>query len=355
MPRPRPDQRLDLDRAIAYWSSVPATDHGVLGGLPQISSTDVANSRAFLENVGRAHRLGKLRPVCEDAGQNQSSIPLSSTTSSPERIFSRGLDCGAGIGRVVKEMLVHVCDVVDAVEPVASLADVMRTGPDFDHLRASGRLGRVWECPMQEWPPGSAGTLRLGEEETGMDEVSTPVSCLWRSDGDRGDGAVDGIVTGVEDREYDVIWFQWCIANLSDDEVLSLFERLVGSPVTGSTGPVSHPEATTDRDQSGDEMVKTTTTTTTTKPILARPGVIVVKENMATPVWIGEVPDGADRLDLSLATDYYDDTDSSVVRARGSLLDLFDRAGLDVVAYAEDREMIKGLLPVGTWALRPRC
>jgi hypothetical protein len=38
------------------------------------------------------------------------------------------VDCGAGVGRVTEGFLSHVCEVVDAVEPVAKFTQVMKAG-----------------------------------------------------------------------------------------------------------------------------------------------------------------------------------------------------------------------------------
>ncbi|GFG29037.1 hypothetical protein Cfor_02069 [Coptotermes formosanus] len=75
--------------AAEYWSSVPATVDGVLGGFGFISQTDIQGSLSFLK------QLFKL--------QNPPG-------------HGRALDCGAGIGRITKHLLLRFFDKVDLVE-----------------------------------------------------------------------------------------------------------------------------------------------------------------------------------------------------------------------------------------------
>jgi len=52
--------------------------------------------------------------------------------------------------------------------------------------------------------------------------------------------------------------------------------------------------------------------------------------------------------------DVFDDTDNSVTRADGKFRELFDKAGLTVVATEVQRGMPKELFPVRTYAMQVR-
>ena len=84
-------------RAVGYWDKQEASDNGVLGGFGHVSETDVADSRAFL--LKAFPRAGGARRAADAAA------PLVA------------LDCGAGVGRVSEQLLLHLFDEVDLVEP----------------------------------------------------------------------------------------------------------------------------------------------------------------------------------------------------------------------------------------------
>lgn len=74
--------------ALEYWSSIPPTVDGMLGGYAYISETDVRGSTAFLQAVMRRYNVNA----------------------------HRALDCGAGIGRVAKNLLIPLFEKVDLLE-----------------------------------------------------------------------------------------------------------------------------------------------------------------------------------------------------------------------------------------------
>lgn len=74
--------------ALTYWSNIPPTVDGMLGGYAYITKTDVAGSTVFLSGLMNREHLGR----------------------------SRALDCGAGIGRVTKNLLLRLFDTVDLLE-----------------------------------------------------------------------------------------------------------------------------------------------------------------------------------------------------------------------------------------------
>lgn len=86
--------------ALEYWSSIPPTVDGMLGGFAYISDTDVKGSTAFLQAVMRRHSVGA----------------------------KRALDCGAGIGRVTKNLLIPLFEKVDLLEVNKKFLD---EAPDY--------------------------------------------------------------------------------------------------------------------------------------------------------------------------------------------------------------------------------
>ncbi|CAI5534533.1 unnamed protein product, partial [Closterium sp. Naga37s-1] len=150
--------------AVYLKGGVEASVDGVLGGYGAVSSTDAAGSAAFLHEVYGAQL---------DAARSQGR-PLVA------------LDCGAGIGRVTKEFLLHVFNEVDLVEPVRHFIDAAR-----DHLAsppssaaspaASHRAVNFFCCPLQEFSPDAG--------------------------------------------RYDVVWVQWCIGHLTDADLIAFLHR----------------------------------------------------------------------------------------------------------------------------------
>ncbi|KAE9964498.1 hypothetical protein BLS_008273 [Venturia inaequalis] len=100
---------------------------------------------------------------------------------------------------------------------------------------------------------------------------------------------------------YDLIWNQWCLGQLTDAQLLEYFER--------------------------------------TKKWVTEGGWIVVKENMSTDV---------------LGNDVFDETDSSVTRSDGKFRELFETAGLKIVATEVQRGMPKELFPVRIYAMQAK-
>eukprot|EP01117_Protostelium_nocturnum_P014995 TRINITY_DN5770_c0_g1_i1.p1 TRINITY_DN5770_c0_g1~~TRINITY_DN5770_c0_g1_i1.p1 ORF type:complete len:154 (+),score=45.23 TRINITY_DN5770_c0_g1_i1:41-502(+) len=75
-------------KADQYWSSVDATVDGMLGGFSHISGEDIRGSNELLKELFTGHKMGK----------------------------TRALDCGAGIGRITKDLLLPVFESVDLLE-----------------------------------------------------------------------------------------------------------------------------------------------------------------------------------------------------------------------------------------------
>ncbi|KAH3843447.1 N-terminal Xaa-Pro-Lys N-methyltransferase 1-A-like [Dreissena polymorpha] len=137
--------------AKEYWSSINPTVDGMLGGFEKISPTDINGSKAFLRPF---LKVGK------------------GTTNN-----HRALDCGSGIGRITKRLLLPMFDTVDMVEQCQKFLDSAR---GF-----------------------------IGEQSSRVDQL---------------------ICSGLQDftpeeGRYDVIWSQWVLGHLTDEHLVNFFKR----------------------------------------------------------------------------------------------------------------------------------
>ncbi|XP_041828449.1 N-terminal Xaa-Pro-Lys N-methyltransferase 1 isoform X5 [Melanotaenia boesemani] len=134
-----------------YWKEVSPTVDGMLGGYGSISSTDINGSKAFLKKfLGEGE--GKTGPGC-------------------------ALDCGAGIGRITKRLLLPLFKTVDLVDVTQEFLDKAKP-----YLGEEGkRVGNYFCCGLQDFVPESG--------------------------------------------RYDVIWIQWVIGHLTDDHLVEFLRR----------------------------------------------------------------------------------------------------------------------------------
>lgn len=142
--------------ANEYWeneANCPVNDNGVLGGFAHVSPADIAHSKRFID------RLQTLRPACG----RQCAV-----------------DCGAGIGRVSKFLLLPAFDQVDLVEQSERLLKSVPSymGVDLDLLR---KVRNLYCMGLQEFVP-----------------------------------APD---------TYDVIWVQWVALYLTDVDLVHFLQR----------------------------------------------------------------------------------------------------------------------------------
>lgn len=135
----------------AYWQGVDATLDGVLGGFARLSEPDIAGSRRFL-------------------------APFLSGKASRSVSNTRALDCGAGIGRITKQLLAKEFSRVDLVEQNPQFVAAARK-----LLGGSAAVGEFYTEGLQTFAP-AAGT-------------------------------------------YDVIWVQWVLGHLTDADLVAFFRR----------------------------------------------------------------------------------------------------------------------------------
>lgn len=124
MQQPAPDSQINYSDAINYWSSVPATVDGVLGGFGSsiVPKVDIIGSNAFFKRLNL-----------------------------PQTEIKYGLDVGAGIGRVTKNFLSKVCDKVDLLEPVEQFVKQAETDL-ADEIQAR-QVGQIYQIGMQDFNP----------------------------------------------------------------------------------------------------------------------------------------------------------------------------------------------------------
>ncbi|KAG7192439.1 Alpha N-terminal protein methyltransferase 1 [Scheffersomyces spartinae] len=124
-----PDSHIVYQDAISYWTSVPASVNGVLGGFGEQTSVpkaDVIGSMTFLRKL-------QARMVCPSDQQKLT------------------IDMGAGIGRITRDLLWKVSDKVDLLEPVQPFVAQMET--ELQGVALKGKLGDIYPIGMQEWSP----------------------------------------------------------------------------------------------------------------------------------------------------------------------------------------------------------
>ncbi|KAK1770942.1 alpha N-terminal protein methyltransferase 1 [Phialemonium atrogriseum] len=168
-------------------------------------------------------------------------------TKHGQRIVDNAIEGGAGIGRITQGLLVDVAKQVDVIEPVAKFTAA---------LRGKRGVRNISNVGLEEWQP-------------------------------------------VEGVQYDLVWTQWCVGHLTDEQLVRYLERCK---------VVLNPES----------------------------GIIVLKENMSTS-----------------GVDVFDDMDSTVTREEAKFEALFKQAGLRVVRTEIQRGFDPVLLPVRMYALQP--
>lgn len=137
--------------AAQYWSQVPATVDGMLGGFGHISTVDIQGSTQFLKQLFRL----RVPP-----GQR------------------RALDCGAGIGRITKNLLFNHFQTVDLVEQNPAFVAEARA-----ELGTHKKMGHFYCAGLQEFHP-----------QPGF---------------------------------YDVIWCQWVLGHLTDEDLISFLSGCI--------------------------------------------------------------------------------------------------------------------------------
>ena len=224
-------------RSTAHWAAVAADVSGMLGGLAELHAPDVRASLAFIDEL-RAGGGGE-----GGAGGAAAAAPL--------RADGVALDCGAGIGRVAGAVLLERFAAVELLEPNADFVAAARGA------LPAARLAACHTVALQAFAPPAG-------------------------------------------RAYAVVWVQWTLNYLTDDDVAAFLRRAAAALEPG--------------------------------------GAVVVKESVA-------------REGRGF---YADASEASITRTDAHFREIFERAGLAVAAAAPQPELPKAVFPVTMWALRAR-
>lgn len=138
------------EHAKKYWAKIPSTVDGMLGGFGFISDTDIKGSRLFLKS-------------------------LFNLNNGPDR--DRALDCGAGIGRITKNLLAPIFKKVDMVEQNPNF---IKNSQNYIG-KYEQKIGEKFVVGLQEFVP--------------------------------------------KDQYYDVIWCQWVLGHLKDEHLHQFLAR----------------------------------------------------------------------------------------------------------------------------------
>lgn len=218
-------------QGVGYWEGVEATADGVLGGYAHVNDADIKGSEAFLKML-----LAERFP---DGGRGRNLVAL---------------DCGSGIGRVTKNLLIRFFTEVDLLEPVSHFLEAARESlvPESG-LAIENKTTNFFCVPLQEFTPDVG--------------------------------------------RYDVIWIQWCIGHLADDDFVSFFMRAKAGLKPG--------------------------------------GLFVLKENIARSGFV------------------LDKEDRSITRSDTYFKELFHRCGLHIFKSKDQRGLPEELFAVKMYALTP--
>lgn len=225
----------DAVKSKEYWDNVEPTVDGMLGGFSRIHHADMDGSRKFLRQFFRSRSIeGKKR------------MP------SQKPVMKRSIDCGAGIGRITRHLLLDFSEQVDLLE------------------QSQVFLDRVTEYI------GQANVNRIGNKYCHSLQSFVP----------------------DDNTVYDCVWLQWVTGYLTDVEFVEFLVKM---------SKTLHPDH----------------------------GVIIIKDNTTR----------GDDEDTDM-------NDSSVTRPKNVMLDIFKKAGLQVVLEQRQLKLPRGLYPVYMFALK---
>lgn len=146
-----------------YEDNCDATIDGVLGGIGHISDVDLHGSREFLKTL---------------------TLPNHSVMSGDPPKESIACECGAGIGRVTKGLLL---DFIDSCDLVESNSRLLNAAPD--HIATESHRCRYYCSELQDWQPGH--------------------------------------------KKYTIVWIQWVLCYLTDEDIVTFLSRCAQSLVEG--------------------------------------------------------------------------------------------------------------------------
>ena len=187
--------------------------------------------------------------------------PIGNDKKSP----SKAIEAGAGVGRITSDVLFYYVDHVDLLEPVEQFTtEASRRLKDHSKVN-EGCTFNINQIGLQHWNPNV-------------------------------------------DEKYDLIWSQWCLPHLSDEELIEYLKKCKKILKTFNQ----------DEEEFGQD------------------GLIIVKENICND------------------DDYklFDDDDSSITRSNKAFLDIFEKSDLNIIHQEIQSGFPRELLKVKTYALR---
>ena len=119
------DSTHERANAASYWSEVPATVDGVLGGFGHLNKIDIKESNAFLLAMRQKYQSSSSATMTTTSASTTTSA---TTTNARARV----LDVGAGIGRTSQQLLAPLYDKVDVLEQDARFLDKAREAVPTD-------------------------------------------------------------------------------------------------------------------------------------------------------------------------------------------------------------------------------
>ncbi|KAG6398125.1 hypothetical protein SASPL_139577 [Salvia splendens] len=183
---------------VGYWQGVEATVDGVLGGYGHVNKPDIKCSEAFLNSI-----LAERFP---DAGKGRRLVTL---------------DCGSGIGRITKNLLIRYFNEVDLLEPVSHFLDTARENLAPENLMVTDDHKAVnFFCVSLQ--------ARCSLLLVFILFILDALVLLYDVNFSRLIDNQYNLEFTPEAERYDIIWIQWCIGHLSDDDLMSFFDRAKG-------------------------------------------------------------------------------------------------------------------------------
>ncbi|EYC35422.1 hypothetical protein Y032_1057g3510 [Ancylostoma ceylanicum] len=176
-----PDNAEDFYRkAEEYWSNASRDIDGMLGGFAHLHSPDIRASKTFIKKLKAKVALEFVREwLCFTMSWNRTLVENFLVDT------NRAADCGAGIGRVTRHLLLPIFKKVVMVEPVAELLE-----KSISYVGDNENVERI-PVGLQNFYPDTAS--------------------------------------------FDMIWIQWCSGHLTDSDMVQFLCRCVVSVVYMST------------------------------------------------------------------------------------------------------------------------
>jgi len=187
---------------ISPIQTVDSTTNGMLGGFAFISKQDIRDSRKFLQEFldGKyGFRLG-----------TNAALGRVSHLQFPRKVISvlsiPASDCGAGIGRVSKFLLLPIFQRVDLLEQNGSFLEKAKS------CLNSPKVGRYIQRGLQDFMFSELGGT------SSSTEVST---CSSSIDSNDKEASSNFSFSG----SYDLVWIQWVSGHLVDDHLVRCLRR----------------------------------------------------------------------------------------------------------------------------------